>query len=143
MRSGWRRRRHPTGMRCDGEGLEVGEGLGQRGGKPLSHVPLRAPRPRLLTRLRSELRPGRSHMRCFVSTHAEQEVARAINVPLHGNPEGLDWLGSKAGSRSVFQAAGVPCPDGFDEVFTRAGNPRPNPQTLTLTQTRPYSLSPE
>jgi len=62
-------------MRCNGEGLEVGEGLGQCGGQLFSHVPLRAPAGLPLTRDVAHLASGQ-----LSSSMVDVEPKRALPV---------------------------------------------------------------
>ena len=74
-------------------------------------------RPRLLDRIRQQLRPnGTAYMTCFNSTQWEKDLAMALGIPLLGlDPDLLHW-GTKCGSRQIFAEADVPHPDGCDEV---------------------------
>ena len=73
-------------------------------------------RPRLLDRIRQHIRPGAGYMTCFNSTQWEKDLALALGLPLLGlDPALLHW-GTKCGSRQIFAEAGVPHPDGCDEV---------------------------
>ncbi len=70
-------------------------------------------RPRLLARIRSELRsPGLAHLSCFNATADERTLAVQLGVPLYACDPALLWLGTKSGSRSVFREAGVAMADG-------------------------------
>lgn len=74
-------------------------------------------RPRLLRRLRERIGdPSRAHMSCFHVTAKERTLALRLGVPIFGNDPDLALLGSKSGSRRLFHAAGVPCPDGAEDL---------------------------
>ena len=69
-------------------------------------------RPRLIERIRRCLVPQEAYMVCFNSTAWEQQLALTLNIPLMAlSPDLLD-LGTKAGSRKIFGACGVPHPQG-------------------------------
>lgn len=53
---------------------------------------------------------------CMNTTSWEAELSAALDVPLLGNPPELDALGSKSGSREVFQEAGVDLPAGYERL---------------------------
>lgn len=75
-------------------------------------------RPRLIAQIRQQLRPNAAYMTCFNSTELEKELALLLDIPLLAlNPDLLHW-GTKGGSRQIFAEAGVPHPDGCDEVRT-------------------------
>ncbi len=75
-------------------------------------------RPRLVERIRQFLRPGKSYMTCYNSTHFEQELALQLEVPLLGlTPDLLHW-GTKAGSREIFADCNIPHPDGSQLVHS-------------------------
>ncbi len=84
--------------------------------KPLSQKILE--RPRLLHRIRQALRPQKSYMVCFNSTHLERELSVQLGVPLLAADPDLLYWGTKSGSREVFAKSGVPHPDGSDRVWT-------------------------
>lgn len=69
-------------------------------------------RPRLMQRIRQALRPDKSFMICYNSTHLERELSLQLEVPLLAADPDLLYLGSKSGSRQLFAECGVPCPDG-------------------------------
>jgi hypothetical protein len=49
-------------------------------------------------------------------THVEEEVSRALGVPINGTPSRLWPLGFKSSGRRVFQEAGVPVATGVEDV---------------------------
>jgi len=74
-------------------------------------------RPRLLARIREAIgEPSLAHLSCFNATPAERSLALALGIPLYACDPDLCGLGSKSGSREVFRAAGVPLPDGFENL---------------------------
>ncbi|HGY5559054.1 MAG TPA: peptide ligase PGM1-related protein [Prochlorococcus sp.] len=74
-------------------------------------------RPALLGRLREHLRPGQSFISCFNVTPLEQQLSEQLQIPILGTAPDLAHLGTKAGSRALFQRCGVPHPPGTDLVF--------------------------
>jgi PGM1 C-terminal domain len=75
-------------------------------------------RPRLLQRIRQALRPGASYMVCYNSTDLERQLALALNLPLFAVDPDLLYWGTKAGSRQLFAEAGLPHPDGCEQVHS-------------------------
>lgn len=74
-------------------------------------------RPRLLARIRAAIGdPQLAHLSCFNVTPLERALALALAIPLYGCDPVLAALGSKTGSREVFQAARVPMPPGFGHL---------------------------
>ncbi|MFZ4566771.1 MAG: peptide ligase PGM1-related protein [Prochlorococcaceae cyanobacterium] len=71
-------------------------------------------RPRLLQRIRAELRPGRSLMTCFLVGPLERQLSERLQLPLLGSDPSLAHWGSKAGSRELFERCGLPHPRGSD-----------------------------
>jgi hypothetical protein len=75
-------------------------------------------RPRLIERIRQAVVRDRSYMICFNSTAAERELSVQLNIPLYAlDPDLLQW-GTKSGSRQIFAEAGVPHPDGSNDIWT-------------------------
>ncbi len=74
-------------------------------------------RPALLGRLREHLRPGQSFISCFNVTPLEQQLSEQLQIPILGTAPDLAHLGTKAGSRALFQRCGVPHPPGSNLVF--------------------------
>ena len=68
--------------------------------KPLTQEILE--RPRLVDRIRRALRPGKSYIVCFNSTHLEQELSVKLGVPLFAASPDLSYWGSKSGSQCNF-----------------------------------------
>jgi hypothetical protein len=76
-------------------------------------------RPRLLQRIRYAVhdRP-RTYLTVFNSTPLERRLAVLLGVPLNGLDPALAEYGTKSGSRRVFREAGVPMPEGIEDVKT-------------------------
>jgi hypothetical protein len=76
-------------------------------------------RPRLLQRIRYAVHdPDQAYLTVFNSTALERRLAVLLGVPLNGLDPALAHLGSKSGSRRVFQQAGVDLPAGVEDVHT-------------------------
>lgn len=74
-------------------------------------------RPRVLDRIRAAVGdPDAAHLTCFNATPLERTLAVALGIPLYATDPILAHLGSKSGSRAVFRDAGVPMPDGFEDL---------------------------
>lgn len=74
-------------------------------------------RPRLVQRIRDAiLDPSVTHLTAFNTTVDEVTLAVQLGIPLYGCDPALNHLGSKSGSRKLFQAAGVACPDGCEDL---------------------------
>ena len=74
-------------------------------------------RPRLVERIWSAIPDtNTAHITCFNSTPLERSLAVKLDIPLYANDPELAYLGSKSGSREVFREAGVPMPDGFENL---------------------------
>jgi hypothetical protein len=74
-------------------------------------------RPRLLGRIKGAIAdPESAHLSCFNSTALERSLAVRLDIPLYGNDPELNYLGTKSGGRQVFREAGVPLPDGFENL---------------------------
>ncbi|MBW4658798.1 MAG: carboxylate-amine ligase [Drouetiella hepatica Uher 2000/2452] len=78
--------------------------------KPLSQKILE--RPRLMARLRNAMRSDRAYMTCYNATPLERSLSVQLNIPLLAVDPDLLYWGTKSGSREIFQASKVPCPDG-------------------------------
>lgn len=78
-------------------------------------------RPKVVARMRDWIGdPERAYMTCFNSSPLERELSEELRIPLNGVDPELLSLGTKSGSRKVFRRAGVACPDGFEDLHTRA-----------------------
>jgi PGM1 C-terminal domain len=74
-------------------------------------------RPRVLERIRAAIGdPGLAHLSCFNVTALERRLAVQLGIPVYGCDPDLLWLGSKSGSRAVFEEAGVTLPDGARDL---------------------------
>ena len=74
-------------------------------------------RPRLIQRIRYGVRdPSRAFMTVFNSTSLERKLAVLLGIPLNGVDPALSSLGTKSGSRKIFREAGVPLPEGFEDL---------------------------
>ncbi len=74
-------------------------------------------RPRLIQRMRYGIPdPFRAFMTVFNSTKLERKLAVLLGIPLNGVDPALAFLGTKSGSRKVFREAGVPLPEGFEDL---------------------------
>ncbi|HEY9810675.1 MAG TPA: peptide ligase PGM1-related protein [Halomicronema sp.] len=78
--------------------------------RPLSEKILE--RPRLIERIRQALRPARSFMICYNSTHLEEALSVTLNIPLLAAAPHLLYWGTKSGSREIFNECGIPLPNG-------------------------------
>ncbi len=75
-------------------------------------------RPRLIDRIRAGIYdPDRAYMTVFNSTPLERRLAVLLGIPLYGADPMLVHFGTKSGSRKVFKEAGVPHPQGFEEIY--------------------------
>jgi hypothetical protein len=78
-------------------------------------------RPRLLRRIREAIPDiERCHLVPYVSTELEQAVGDALGIPVHGADPTLADLGTKSGSRELFERAGVQHPLGVERITGRA-----------------------
>ena len=74
-------------------------------------------RPALMRRIRKAIGHAKNtHLTVFNVTPAEKQLSVALNIPLLGpDPKHLHH-GSKSGSRKLFRQAGVPMPEGFEDL---------------------------
>ena len=76
-------------------------------------------RPRLIQRIRDGiLDPSRAYLTVFNSTPLERKLAVVLGIPLNGVDPNLIHLGTKSGSRKAFREAGVPVPEGIEDLRT-------------------------
>jgi len=76
-------------------------------------------RPRLLQRIRDGIvDQSRAYLTVFNSTPLERKLAVLLGIPLNGVDPNLIHLGTKSGSRKVFREAGVPMPEGVEDLRT-------------------------
>ena len=74
-------------------------------------------RPRLVERIRAAVGdPATAHMSCFNVSALERSLAVRLDVPIYGCDPALLPLGSKSGGRRLLRAAGVPVPDGAEDL---------------------------
>ena len=74
-------------------------------------------RPRLVQRIRDAVPDKkRAYLTVFNSTPLERKLAVLLDVPLNGLDPELQYYGTKSGSRRVFREAGVPLPEGFEDL---------------------------
>jgi PGM1 C-terminal domain len=74
-------------------------------------------RPRLIERIRRAIPdPATSYLTVFNSTPLERRLAVLLGIPLNGLDPELNYLGTKSGSRKIFREAGVPHPEGFEDL---------------------------
>lgn len=91
-----------------------------RGGVPLSSKILS--RPLLVKRIQREVHSQgacAAAMACIVGTSLEAQLATVLNLPLlAASPSASATCGTKSGSRSIFEAAGVRCAPGTTLSFS-------------------------
>jgi len=76
-------------------------------------------RPRLLRQIRSLIpNPARSHLIPYNTTPLERDIALSLGIPMYGSDPRLAELGTKTGCKRMFEALGVPCPAGADDLYT-------------------------
>ena len=74
-------------------------------------------RPRLIQRIRHGIGHAETaHLTCFNATELERTLAVRLGIPLYACDPDLHHLGTKSGSREVFREAGIPLPDGFENL---------------------------
>lgn len=74
-------------------------------------------RPRLLARIREAIGdPRNAHLSVFNATADEVSLAVALGIPMYACDPALGEWGSKSGSRRAFRAAGIPLPDGTEDL---------------------------
>lgn len=78
-------------------------------------------RPRLLDRVRAAVGdPGIAHITAFAVSALERTLAVWLGVPVYGCDPALQHLGTKSGGRQVLREAGVPVPDGVEDLADAA-----------------------
>jgi hypothetical protein len=88
-------------------------------GSPRSLTQKIIERPRLIQRIREAIPdPKRAYLTVFNSTPMERKLSVLLGIPLNGLDPDLQYYGTKSGSRRVFREAGVPYPDGFEDLHT-------------------------
>ena len=74
-------------------------------------------RPRLLERIRAAIGDRSiAHLTVFNSTAYERTLAVRLGIPLYGCDPALLEIGGKSGSRQAFCEAGIPLPDGAEDL---------------------------
>lgn len=74
-------------------------------------------RPMLLSRIRDAIDdPDMAHINVFNATPLERTLAVKLGIPLNACDPDLVHLGTKTGSRSLFEAAGVPVAPGARDL---------------------------
>jgi len=77
-------------------------------------------RPRLIQRIRYGIADAsRAYMTVFNATELERRLSVLLDIPLNGVDPALGHLRTKSGSRKVFREAGVPCPEGHEDLRSR------------------------
>jgi hypothetical protein len=77
-------------------------------------------RPRLIQRIREGIQDSaRAYLTVFNATPFERRLAVLLGIPLNGADPQLAHLGTKSGSRKVFREAGVPLPEGMEDLRDR------------------------
>lgn len=74
-------------------------------------------RPRLLERIRATIGDAAAaHLSCFNVSGLERSLAVRLGVPIYGCDPKLLPLGSKSGGRRLLRDAGVPIPEGVEDL---------------------------
>lgn len=74
-------------------------------------------RPLLIERIKKSIPPDHpAHIACFNVTDKERTLAVQLGLPVYGCDPDLLHLGTKSGSREIFQKAGIPMPPGFENI---------------------------
>ncbi len=74
-------------------------------------------RPRLIQRIREAIPdPLSAHLTFFTVTPLEKKLALKLDLPVYGCDPALSYWGSKSGSRKIFKEAGIPLPEGFEDL---------------------------
>ena len=83
--------------------------------KPLTQKILES--PWLLDRIRKNIGdPDRAHLVVFNTTPLERTLAVRLGIPVYGTDPALHYLGSKTGCRRILKDAGIPVPEGFEDL---------------------------
>lgn len=86
--------------------------------KPLTQKILDS--PWLMDRVRKLLGdPNRTHLVVFNTTPFERTLAVRLGIPVYGTDPDLHYLGSKSGCRRILKQAGIPVPDGYEDLKSR------------------------
>jgi len=74
-------------------------------------------RPRLLARLRDAIGdPDIAHIAAYAVSDLERTLAVRLGIPLYGCDPALQKLGTKSGGRRLMREAGIPIPDGVEDL---------------------------
>jgi hypothetical protein len=74
-------------------------------------------RPRLLDEIRALAGdPDRAHLVPYNTTRLERDLALRLGIPMYGADPNFASLGTKSGSRAMFAEAGVPHPEGREDL---------------------------
>jgi len=77
-------------------------------------------RKRLIARIRNMIPVDHAaHLVCFNVTAFEKQLAELLQLPVYGCDPDLYWLGTKSGSRKIFEAVGVNAPAGKENLHSR------------------------
>jgi len=77
-------------------------------------------RPRVMARMRRFIGdPRRAYLTCYNATALERRLAVELDIPLYATDPAHRPMGTKSGSRKIFEAAGVPHPLGTNDIHTR------------------------
>jgi hypothetical protein len=102
---------------------------------PLTSKLLR--RPKLIKKIKEFIEPSYSYMIPYLGSNLEKQLALNLQIPLIGTDPSLNYWGTKAGGREVFELAGLPLPAGTGlaksveelaaevlKLYLREGRPR-------------------
>ncbi|MFL5287844.1 MAG: peptide ligase PGM1-related protein [Rhodopila sp.] len=79
-------------------------------------------RPRLMARLRDAIGdPAIAHIAAYTVTGLERSLAVRLGIPIYGCDPALQKFGSKSGGRKIMREAGVPMPDGVEDLKDETG----------------------
>jgi hypothetical protein len=77
-------------------------------------------RKRLIKRIKKSIPTDHAaHLVCFNVTAFEKRLAELLEIPVYGCDPDLYWLGTKSGSRKVFQDVGVDTPPGRENLSSK------------------------
>ncbi|MFN8355642.1 MAG: peptide ligase PGM1-related protein [Spirosomataceae bacterium] len=74
-------------------------------------------RPRFIETIKRHIPTDHAvHLAAYNVTQQERTLAEVLHVPLYGCDPALSYLGTKSGSRAVFQEVGIPMPAGYENL---------------------------
>jgi hypothetical protein len=77
-------------------------------------------RKRLIKRIKGSIPTDHAaHLVCFNVTAFEKRLAVLLGIPVYGCDPDLYWLGTKSGSRKIFQTVGVDTPGGRENLSSK------------------------